>query len=48
MATETLSGLPPYHEYAHNESLAFRICQGLRPQFQIKIPQLLEDLIKKC
>ncbi|CAH1760407.1 5651_t:CDS:2, partial [Entrophospora sp. SA101] len=27
---------------------ALKICQGLRPQFQIKIPPLLENLIKRC
>ncbi|KLL02867.1 MAG: hypothetical protein MRECE_40c006 [Mycoplasmataceae bacterium CE_OT135] len=45
---EILSGLPPYYEKAHDLHLAIEICQGLRPKFQIKIPPLLEDLIKKC
>ncbi|CAJ0845799.1 4340_t:CDS:2 [Entrophospora sp. SA101] len=27
---------------------SLKICQGLRPQFQIKIPPLLENLIKRC
>jgi serine/threonine protein kinase/Leucine-rich repeat (LRR) protein len=48
IAYEILSGLSPYYDRAHDVHLALEICQGLRPQFQIKIPQLLEDLIKKC
>src|SRR5947209_7815242 len=33
---------------AHDEFLAVKICQGLRPKFDIKVPQLLEDLFKQC
>ena len=33
---------------AHDEFLAVKICQGLRPKFTIKIPQLVEDLFKQC
>jgi serine/threonine protein kinase len=30
-------------------NLAFKICQGLRPNIdEVKIPQLLKDLIKRC
>jgi len=47
---EAVSGLSPYHDMSHDEFLAVKICQGLRPKFptQIKIPQLLLDLISKC
>ncbi|MCE8163159.1 MAG: serine/threonine-protein kinase [Candidatus Moeniiplasma glomeromycotorum] len=46
---EVLSGLPPYHDLAHEEFLAVKICQGLRPNIEkLKVPQLLKDLIKKC
>ncbi|KLL03765.1 MAG: hypothetical protein MRECE_9c019 [Mycoplasmataceae bacterium CE_OT135] len=48
VAYEILSSLPPYYDRAHNQYLGIAICQGLRPNFQIKIPPLLEDLIKKC
>jgi serine/threonine protein kinase len=48
VAYEVLSGLPPYYNQDHDIDLALKICQGLRPQFQIKIPRLLEDLIEKC
>ena len=33
---------------AHDEFLAVKICQGLRPKFIIKVPQLLEDIFKQC
>ncbi|RIA80931.1 kinase-like domain-containing protein, partial [Glomus cerebriforme] len=39
----------PYYELSHDEFLAIKICQGLRPNIdELKIPQLLKDLIKKC
>ncbi|GES87549.1 kinase-like domain-containing protein [Rhizophagus clarus] len=45
---EIISGLPPYYDVSHNENLAIKICQGLRPRFNIKVPSLIVDLIKKC
>ena len=48
MAYELLSGLPPYYDRAHDMYLGLDICKGLRPQFNIKIPKLLEDLINQC
>ncbi|GBB84831.1 hypothetical protein RclHR1_01140020 [Rhizophagus clarus] len=42
------SGLPPYHDISHNNILAIKICQGLRPRYNIKVPQLIVDLIKRC
>jgi len=45
---EILSGKSPYHELNHDELLGLKICRGLRPQFQIKVPSLLENLIKQC
>jgi len=58
VAYEVLSGLPPYvvydekekcyKELPHEHSLAEKICQGLRPRFEVKIPQLLKDLIESC
>ncbi|RIA80701.1 kinase-like domain-containing protein [Glomus cerebriforme] len=41
---EVISGLPPYHD----DNLALKICQGLRPRFNIKVPQLIVHLIKRC
>jgi serine/threonine protein kinase len=45
---EIISGLPPYHDLSHDVNLAIKICQGLRPRFNIKVPQLIVLLIKKC
>ena len=48
IAYELCTGLPPYHDIAHDELLAIRICQGLRPKSNYKIPQLILDIIQKC
>src|SRR5688572_31842067 len=48
IAYEVCTGLPPYHDIAHEEPLAIRICQGLRPNSNYKIPQLILDIIKQC
>ena len=45
---EVISGLPPYHDISHNQNLAIKICYGLRPRFNIKVPQLIVHLIKRC
>ncbi|GES73337.1 kinase-like domain-containing protein [Rhizophagus clarus] len=46
---EVTSGLPPYHEISHDDNLAIKICQGLRPRFNnIKVPQIIMHLIKRC
>src|SRR5205085_12557846 len=45
---EVINGLPPYHDMAHDELLAVKICQGIRPKFNIKVSQLVEDIFKQC
>ncbi|CAB4443804.1 unnamed protein product [Rhizophagus irregularis] len=45
---EVISGLPPYYHLSHDNNLAIKICQGLRPRFSIKVPQLIVQLIKRC
>jgi serine/threonine protein kinase len=45
---EVISGLPPYYDLGHDENLAIKIFQGLRPRFKIKVPQLVVQLIKRC
>ncbi|GET02618.1 kinase-like domain-containing protein [Rhizophagus clarus] len=45
---EIISGLPPYYNLSHDNNLAIRICQGLRPRFNIKVPHLIVHLIKRC
>jgi serine/threonine protein kinase len=48
IAYEICTGLPPYHDVAHDEFLAMKICQGLRPKSNYKIPQLIYDIINQC
>jgi serine/threonine protein kinase len=48
IAYEICTGLPPYHDIAHDNLLAINICQGLRPKSNYKIPQLILDIIKQC
>ncbi|GBC05952.1 hypothetical protein RclHR1_06520008 [Rhizophagus clarus] len=45
---EVISGLPPYYDMSHDNNLAIKICQGFRPKFNIKVPQLIVQLIKRC
>src|SRR5581483_322664 len=48
IAYEVCTGLPPYHNISHDEFLAIKICQGLRPKSNYKIPQLISDVIQQC
>jgi serine/threonine protein kinase len=48
IAYEICTGLLPYHDVAHDEFLAMKICQGLRPKSNYKIPQLILDVIERC
>ncbi|POG80751.1 hypothetical protein GLOIN_2v1512444 [Rhizophagus irregularis DAOM 181602=DAOM 197198] len=45
---EIISGLRPYNDVGHDENLTISICQGLRPTFNIKVPQLIKYLIDEC
>ncbi|RGB24380.1 kinase-like domain-containing protein [Rhizophagus diaphanus] len=47
IAYEICTGLPPYHDIAHDRTLAIKICQGLRPTSNYKIPQLILDIIHR-
>src|SRR5437773_1525079 len=48
IAYEICTGLPAYHNMAHEEFLAINICQGLRPQSNYVVPQLILDIIEQC
>ncbi|POG69072.1 kinase-like domain-containing protein [Rhizophagus irregularis DAOM 181602=DAOM 197198] len=48
IAYEICTGFPPYHDIAHDEFLAMKICNGLRPKSNYKIPQLILDIINQC
>ncbi|GES73279.1 kinase-like domain-containing protein [Rhizophagus clarus] len=46
---EVISELPPYYNISTRDRiLAVEICEGLRPEFNIKVPQLILHLIKRC
>ncbi|GBC00772.1 hypothetical protein RclHR1_03970014 [Rhizophagus clarus] len=48
IAYEVCTGLPPYHDIAHDEFLAIKICQVRRPGSNYKIPQLILNIINQC
>ncbi|POG60030.1 kinase-like domain-containing protein [Rhizophagus irregularis DAOM 181602=DAOM 197198] len=48
IAYEICTGFPPYYDIAHDEFLAMKICKGLRPKSNYKIPQLIFDTINQC
>ncbi|POG73693.1 kinase-like domain-containing protein [Rhizophagus irregularis DAOM 181602=DAOM 197198] len=48
IAYEICTGFPPYYDIAHDEFLAMKICKGLRPTSNYKIPQLIFDIINQC
>ncbi|CAG8493792.1 15971_t:CDS:2, partial [Funneliformis mosseae] len=45
---EAATGLAPYSDMAHENFLAVKICEGLRPSSNYVIPQLILDLIQRC
>ena len=48
IAYETCTGFPPYHNIPHDECLANKICRGLRPKSNYKVPQLILNIIQQC
>src|SRR5436853_5979025 len=48
IAYEVCTGLPPYHDISHDEFLAIKICNGLRPKSNYKIPKLILNIIQQC
>ncbi|EXX59253.1 Cdc15p [Rhizophagus irregularis DAOM 197198w] len=48
IAYEICTGFPPYYDIAHDDFLAIKICNGLRPKSNYKIPQLIFDIINQC
>ncbi|CAB4433024.1 unnamed protein product [Rhizophagus irregularis] len=45
---EVISGLPPYHDVSHDENLAIKICQGLRPRCKfIKSAEEIIEILDK-
>ncbi|RHZ82528.1 hypothetical protein Glove_109g84 [Diversispora epigaea] len=48
VAYELITGLPPYHDVAHDKDLAFKICNGFRPKIPFHTPKLITQIIMRC
>ncbi|EXX72468.1 Cdc15p [Rhizophagus irregularis DAOM 197198w] len=48
MMNEYISEETPYNNIAHDNGLAIKICEGLKPSIFKYTPKLLADLITKC
>ncbi|UZO13066.1 uncharacterized protein OCT59_004572 [Rhizophagus irregularis] len=48
IAYEICTGFPLYYDIAHDEFLAMKICKGLRPKSNYKIPKFIFDIINQC
>lgn len=48
VAYEMVTGFPPHSDVPHDEYLALRICNGLRPKIPSHIPKLITRLIMQC
>ncbi|RIA95862.1 hypothetical protein C1645_872488 [Glomus cerebriforme] len=44
---EVFNGLPPFHDMPHEEFIAVKICQELRPSFNIKVPKLQKEFSER-
>src|SRR5436305_8343863 len=42
------TGQQPFYNIAHDRNLAFKICEGLRPNFSINTPKFYIELAYKC
>ncbi|CAB4433023.1 unnamed protein product [Rhizophagus irregularis] len=45
---ELSSGKPPFHKGKHDNSLALKICNGLRPEFGKGTPEIYKKLAHRC
>lgn len=48
LAYEIITGLPPYYNVAHDQTLVKKILRGYRPEFSNEIPIRITEIIKKC
>jgi serine/threonine protein kinase len=46
--TELSSGKPPFYNKKHDSDLALEICEGLRPEFGERTPEIYKKLANKC
>ncbi|RHZ85128.1 hypothetical protein Glove_71g187 [Diversispora epigaea] len=45
---EIITGIPPYPDIPHDEDLAIKICNGLRPKIPFHTPKLITRIIMRC
>ncbi|RHZ69946.1 hypothetical protein Glove_276g48 [Diversispora epigaea] len=48
IAYEIITGFPPYPDIPHDEDLAIKICNGLRPKIPFHTPKLIARMIMRC
>ncbi|RHZ87180.1 hypothetical protein Glove_40g87 [Diversispora epigaea] len=48
IAYEMVTGFPPYPDIPHDNDLAMKICNGLRPKIPFHIPKLITRMIMGC
>ncbi|RHZ70115.1 hypothetical protein Glove_275g19 [Diversispora epigaea] len=48
IAYEIVTGFPPYPDIPHDEDLAVKICNGLRPKIPFHTPKLITRTIMRC
>ncbi|RHZ85385.1 hypothetical protein Glove_66g77 [Diversispora epigaea] len=48
IAYEMITGFPPYPDIPHDEDLAIKICDGLRPKIPFHTPKLITRMIMRC
>ncbi|RHZ86429.1 hypothetical protein Glove_51g9 [Diversispora epigaea] len=48
IAYEVITGLPPYSNVPHDDELALKICEGLRPKIPFHNPKLITQIIMQC
>ncbi|RHZ48722.1 hypothetical protein Glove_543g9 [Diversispora epigaea] len=48
IAYEMITGFPPYPDVPHDEDLAIKICNGLRPKIPFHTSKLITRIIMRC
>ncbi|RHZ80058.1 hypothetical protein Glove_139g108 [Diversispora epigaea] len=48
IAYEMITGFPPYPDIPHDEDLAIKICNGLRPKIPFHTPKFITRTIMRC
>ncbi|RHZ84242.1 hypothetical protein Glove_84g16 [Diversispora epigaea] len=48
IAYEIITGFPPYPDIPHDNDLALKICNGLRPKISFRTPKLITRMIMRC